>query len=313
MEAANIGGARSGRRARAPIPPAAGRRDGRPPNPAPLGLAGFAGDDVHAQPDQRRSWSAQHIALGGGLLPIRPWRSPTAASPSSSPGSGSSAPATRSARWRSARTARSGSRSTSSSQSAGKGVPTRRSSAASGCTCGRGGSSPPTCSSRRCGRRERSRWCSCCWRSRSSSRQSATPRWPERLRDQRHDQARRLPRPGHGDRGLVHGVRGGAGVDFRPGTASGLPAGPVGPGSPVVHAARAPARLPALPLRKARLTVGSNQSYRLRTPERNPEGGALTMADAATTPVVRRSRPSSRRCSRSRSSIRPRTSSSTRC
>ena len=37
-----------------------------------------------------------------------------------------------------------------------------RSSADSGCTCGCGASSPPTCSSRRCGRPARLRWCSCC-------------------------------------------------------------------------------------------------------------------------------------------------------
>ncbi len=41
-----------------------------------------------------------------------------------------------------------------------------RCSAGSGCTCGCGASSPPTCSSRRCGRPARWRWCSCCWRSR---------------------------------------------------------------------------------------------------------------------------------------------------
>ncbi len=100
-----------------------------------------------------------------------------------------------------------------------------RCSAGSVCTCGCGGSSPPTCSSPRCGQPGPSRWCSCCWRSRSSSWASATRRWPVVMPRSTHDQDRWLRRDRDRDRGLVRVVCGGDQLDVRPrSSAAGVPA-----------------------------------------------------------------------------------------
>ena len=107
------------------------------------------------------------------------WRSPTAASLSSPPGSGSSGPGTRSGRWRSARTARSGSRSTSSSSRVGKNVADSEVFSGLGLYLWMWGIFTAymfIASLRTTGAVA---WCSYCWRSRSSSSASATPRWRE--------------------------------------------------------------------------------------------------------------------------------------
>ncbi len=173
--------------------PRGGRRPGGGPSRGPLsnvgaGRPGAAGPcrlrrhHVHAQPYQ--CWSGGDAdgcpaAACCRWSPLSP--SPTAAPPSSWRGSGSSGPATRSARWRSAPTARSGSRSSSSSSPSGRTF-RPRCSAGWACTCGCGASSPPTCSSPRYVRRVPSRSCSCCWRSRSSCSASATRRSPGRCK-----------------------------------------------------------------------------------------------------------------------------------
>ena len=109
---------RPARRTLSPAPdPTGGREspDGRPADPGPLGLAAFAGTTfVLSLINAGLVGEQEATPVAACCRWSPPWRSPTAAPPSCWRGSGSSGPVTRSARSRSARTERSGSRSSSS-------------------------------------------------------------------------------------------------------------------------------------------------------------------------------------------------------
>ena len=121
MEAAGI----PGREADVAPAPAETRAAGSvdPGGSRPAGPRRIRGHDVRAQHDQREPGQRR-----GASVPCSRWRSHTVASRSCWRGCGSSGPATRSGRWRSRPSARSGSRSTSSMHvSAGDGHRARRS------------------------------------------------------------------------------------------------------------------------------------------------------------------------------------------
>ena len=141
MEAARPGAAPV--RARADVAPAPDPTGGRlagwtPGRPGAARAGRVRRDDVRAQHVQREPGASRPVAACCVVAGAGAW--PTAGSPSCSPACGSSAPATRSARWRSARSARSGSLSSSSCESSrpGAGRSRPRSTARSACTCGVG-------------------------------------------------------------------------------------------------------------------------------------------------------------------------------
>lgn len=218
MEAGRVPG-READIAPAPADPTGGRLAGwTPADPGPLGLAGFATTTFAL------SMINANLVSAGALPAVAVLASPTEASLSSSPAFGSSGPETRSARWRSRPTGRSGSRSTSWSSSGYREFRRPRCQARSGSTSGPGGSSPLTCSWRHCGRPAPSRSSSCCWRSPSSSLDRQLGPGRRHRRDQRHGQARRIHRACHRDRGVVRLVRRGHQLDLWSGGGAGLPA-----------------------------------------------------------------------------------------